>query len=399
MIQKTKFRIGFDLSPLDPAFREHAHRGTGRYARHIWEYIEKHESPEIEFVPFTYTSLTHGVGFLEKLVSYLPRGRQTVKTQFLYPRALSRLSVDALYFSTHFDAPARCAIPRIVSVLDLIPIVMPDLFGDRARGLRFKFGRYLENSAITNASYIISISENTAEDCVRMLGVRRQDIAVTPLGVDERFSQTPAKEVVESFLASHAISMSDNFILAVGGIDPRKNITTLIRSFKNLIENERLRNLPITKLIFVGKIKVDDQYPLLQKLIREFNLQSHIVEAGFVPDDVLVGLYQRARALFSPTRYEGFGLTFLEAMTARCPVVCSDNSSIREAVGEAALLSHCFDDVTFGRNLFQVIHVPEIRASLIKKGQSQAAQFSWEYTGALTLAAFEEAARRIKAKR
>jgi glycosyltransferase involved in cell wall biosynthesis len=395
MVHKKKFRIGFDLSPLDPGFREHAHRGTGRYARHIWEYLEKHQSPEVEFIPFTYRSLHQGVGFLEKCVSLLPRGRQTVKTQFLYPRALSRLPVDALYFSTHFDAPAWCKIPRIVSVLDLIPIILPDLFGDRATGLRFKFGRYLENSALRNASYVISISENTANDCVRVLGMKREDIAVTPLGIDARFSAKVDPVLVTEFLRTVGVGERDNYILAVGGIDPRKNIRTLIVSFKNLVERERFHGLLPSKLIFVGKIKVDDQYPLLQQLIKEYKLQNLVVEAGFVPDETLVGLYHRASVLFSPTRYEGFGLTFIEAMAAGCPVVCSDNSSILEAVEDAALVSNCFDDVTFGRNLYHVIHHKEGRSELISKGKVQASKFSWEKTGELTLQAFEEAARRI----
>lgn len=395
MAQKTKFRIGFDLSPLDPGFREHAHRGTGRYARHIWEYLEKHQSTEVEFVPFTYRSLHQGVGFLEKCVSLLPRGRQTVKTQFLYPRALSRLPVDALYFSTHFDAPAWCKFPRIVSVLDLIPIILPDLFGDRATGVRFKFGRYLENSALRNASYVISISENTADDCVRVLGMSREKIAVTPLGIDAKFSSSVSPSLASDFLRALGVGLNDKYILAVGGIDPRKNIKTLIVSFKNLVERERLSGLPLSKLVLVGKINVDDQYPLLQRLIKEYKLEEHVVEAGFVPDETLVALYIRASVLFSPTRYEGFGLTFIEAMAAGCPVVCSDNSSILEAVGEAAYVSNCFDDVTFGRNLFHVIHYEEGREALISKGKIQASKFSWEKTGELTLRAFEEAARRI----
>jgi glycosyltransferase involved in cell wall biosynthesis len=115
---------------------------------------------------------------------------------------------------------------------------------------------------------------------------------------------------------------------------------------------------------------------------------------GYVPSEYLPALYAGALAYVSPSFFEGFGLTLLEAMAFGTPVVTSDRGSLPEVAGEAALFVNPDRPDQIADSVFQVATTPEIRKDLVDRGRQRVLEFSWERTARLTLEAYLEAVAR-----
>ncbi len=116
--------------------------------------------------------------------------------------------------------------------------------------------------------------------------------------------------------------------------------------------------------------------------------QVHFI--GYVTEETLVKLYNRAQALIFPSRYEGFGLPVLEAMACGCPVICSAATSLREVAGEAAILIDPDDAIALANTLTELLQNHEIGPTLAAAGIARAQAFTWALTAARTLAVYRE---------
>lgn len=398
-------RVAFDSSAVLPDFRAHAARGTGRYVRELKNYFdsEKHALAEagVEILDFQSARLTHGL--LNSMTKVLPVGRMTIRQQVLFPLALqwgktfgsnSVPAVDFFHFPTHLDAPASGYAPSVVTVLDLIPHLFPSLYGADDMRWRFRLARFLELRAIRRAKSIVTISECSARDIVRELGIPREKITVTYLGIDQQFLNIPES----SPDAQHALRMrlglplTAPVILYVGGIDPRKNIQRLFNSFAKLLRAQDWKDQPV--LAFVGKIASDKEYPKLQAWKKASGLdQGEVIELGFVPDEDLFPLYRLASLLFFPSLYEGFGFPALEAMATGLPVVCSNTSSLPEVVGDAAELCNPEDEESMVAGMLRVLTDANRAEQLKHAGPHQAKKFRWDSCGIKTVQAYLREAR------
>ena len=163
-----QIKIGLDVSGLDPSFKEHATRGIGRYVRELSQGLaEKFASVSsndpIQYGTFNHKSLAPAP-FLDFLLKSCPVGKQTLRQQIYYPYRLFRIKeFNVLHFPAQMDPPAYCPVPYIVSVMDLIPLVLADLYSAGRPTWRFKLARFLELEAIRRASLILSISKTTAK--------------------------------------------------------------------------------------------------------------------------------------------------------------------------------------------------------------------------------------------
>lgn len=394
------FKVGLDISALNPNFKAHAARGIGRYVRELSNYFTHHEDPNISVGSFEHDQVI-GNGAVSKLIDLVPFGRTTLRQQIIYPLKLSNRSIcnfDILHFPAHMDPPAWGMTEYIVTVLDLVPLVLSDLYKAANPNWRFKLARYLELKAITNASLILAISENTAQDVNRLLGVPFERIFVTPLGVDKRFFIGEISSEEKNYtLQKYNIPLGRDLVLYLGGIDPRKNMKGLIESFSLLKE----KGFDNTTLVIVGQIAQDKQFPELLNLIRSHGLetegpQKNVCLTGFMPDGDLLKLFSASKVFFFPSLYEGFGFTPLEAMAAGLPVVSSNRSSMPEVLGDAALLVDPTDPVACVNALAAVLGDKALHQRLSKQGPEQAARFTWERTGKETLKAYNYFSSTIK---
>jgi len=387
------FKIGFDTSALDISFKAHAQRGIGRYVRELKNFFETTEKNGLDVEFFDYTFIK-SPRVTEKIFDLIPVGRQTLKQQLYYPlmyRGKKFSDFNFLHFPAQMDVPSWSMKHYVLTVLDLIPLVCRDMYEADRPGLKFKFARWLEIQAIKNASLIIAISENTAKDVNKILGVPEDRILVTPLGVGAEFFKEASPAEMEAVRRKYELPLEQKIVLYVGGIDQRKNIEGLIKSFKTLVGMSREKESSSPMLVLAGNIQNDRQYPRLLSLISEHALDELVKPLGYVPDKELSALYATSAVFFFPSLYEGFGLPPLEAMAAGTPVVSSNTSSMPEVLSGAAALVDPGDYLQAAREMSSVLENSEHAKNMSKLGQKRAAEYTWERTGVKTLEAYKKA--------
>lgn len=295
----TPFRVGLDVSALSPDFKEHALRGIGRYVFELQRFFGRRTHDALTVTPFRHEDFAPPKA-IDALIGKLPYGRQTVRQQFLFPLRMSaktKSRFDILHFPAHMDAPSWSMRDYVITVLDLIPLVLADLYRSDKASWRFHLARSLEIRAIKNAKHIIAISEHTAKDVHRILGIPADRISVTPLGVDESFftqNRVESRDIRDRY----AIPNGAPIVLYVGGIDQRKNITGLIRSFQRVVEEVGASGRTLPRLMLVGKIDRDRQYPKLRSLIDDAKLGDLVIETGFASEADLRSIYAEAAVFF-----------------------------------------------------------------------------------------------------
>lgn len=406
--------VAFDVSALDPNFKGHAQRGIGRYVSELKKYFDSTRDDEVVLSYFNHKDLLT-TGVAGALVDALPVGRTTLRQQFLYPFRLQSGSLkhqQFVHFPAHMDAPAWSRKPYILTVLDLIPLVLKDLYKANRSGPRFHFARWLEITSIRHASLLIAISEHTAQDIVRVLGIPRDRIVVTPLGVDASFftiAEHRKRKVAgdekildqgQQLRESLKIPQGRPILLYVGGHDERKNIERLIHISREVIahhssssssRNDSTTNLsPI--LVLAGKVGSEQEAYRLRTALERHKMQNDCISLGYVPDEELRKLYCESELFLFPSLYEGFGLPPLEAMAAGLPVVCSSASSLPEVVGDCGVL---FDPVSVEEGVRGVLSILEDKqraATVSQSAEQRARYFTWEKTGKATIEAYKCAA-------
>jgi alpha-1,3-rhamnosyl/mannosyltransferase len=288
------------------------------------------------------------------------------------------------------DAPSWATVPYVVTVLDLIPLILQDLYKPASVDMRFTLARWLELRAIRGAKHLLAISECTARDCHKLLGIPLDRITVTPLGVDDRFFGEAHPDLIQNIRAKYQLPSERPYLLYVGGIDERKNMNGLIRLYKLVHEAERLSNRVSPILVLAGKIEDDRNFPNLLALIRDNDLRDEVRCIGFVSDDDLLALYQGAAIFLFPSLYEGFGLPPLEALAAGVPVVSSNTSSLPEVLGDEALY---FDPTKIDDGVSATIHYLRSSSDYLNtrraRGRKWARQYTWDETGRKTLSVYE----------
>lgn len=278
-------------------------------------------------------------------------------------------------------APVLAGVPSVVTVHDLAFVTA----GETMPAARRRYLTAMTARSVRQAARVIAVSASTARDLTRHFDVPPERIAVTPLAADARFRPLDADELA-AFRRRAGIERP--YLLSVGTREPRKNGATLIRAFA------RIAPEIVHDLVMVGPAgwmggDLDRALAALPPTIRE-----RVRLTGFVADADLPRWYAGAAAFAYPARYEGFGLPVLEAMACGAPVVTSDLSSLPEVSGDAALLVPPDDEAGLAAALLRLATDPALAADLGRRGLARAAEFSWERTAALTVAAYHAAMER-----
>jgi glycosyltransferase involved in cell wall biosynthesis len=172
--------------------------------------------------------------------------------------------------------------------------------------------------------------------------------------------------------------LPESYILFVGTLEPRKNITRLLHAYAMSKARAGL------KLVIAGK--TGWLYEEVFETVARLNLRERVIFTGFVDDDDLPSIYSMARVFVFPSLYEGFGLPVLEAMACGVPVITSDVSSMVEVAGEAAVLVDPFNVESLAVNIDEVALNDATHDGLCRASAAQAEKFTWEKTARHTLA-------------
>jgi len=193
------------------------------------------------------------------------------------------------------------------------------------------------------------------------------------------------------------LGVGDDFLFAVGTLEPRKNLTMLVSAFEQVT---RAQSEGVTQLVIAGG-RGWLTGPLFAA-IEKSPLRDRILLTDYLHDEDLRALYAACRAFVYPSIYEGFGLPPLEAMACGAPVIASRTPALTETIGGAAVL---FDPQNVGeltREILQIldpISGENVRKKLSTAGQRRASEFSWEKTARLTWNVYETALQRFRSNR
>jgi glycosyltransferase involved in cell wall biosynthesis len=278
------------------------------------------------------------------------------------PGLLRRLGAELLH-SPHYTVPLAAPTRRVVTFHDMIFFLYPQ-YHDRLKVVFFR--RMMRRSSVA-ADHIITDSESTRSDTIRILGVPRDRITTVPLGVEERYRPITDPVGIDSVLTRH--SLSRPFVLSVCTLEPRKNLAGLIGAFRLM----RIAGFNGTLAIAGAKgWHVESIFNAVAAPDRDA-----VRFLGYVPDADLPALYSACAAFVYPSFYEGFGLPVLEAMACGAAVITSDRSSTAEVAGGAALLCEPSSASDIAAKTLSVLADRERRRELGLRATARATAFTW----------------------
>ncbi|MBI4994380.1 glycosyltransferase family 4 protein [Candidatus Peregrinibacteria bacterium] len=278
---------------------------------------------------------------------------------------------EIFFAPTSFIIPAFLPrkIKSIITVHDLVAFLHPRLHEPKAVILEHLFLRL----ALRKTSVVITPSENTKKDLMRLFKYPAEKITVTPLAPAIHNSQLTTNNLQQKY------NLPKDFILTVGGLEPRKNIDTLIDALLSLSKLYKLQATSYSLVIIGGR---GWKSAKLQKKINEN--KKNIIWITHCPPEDLIAFYKSAKIFVFPSIYEGFGLPPLEAMAAGCPVICSNASSLKEVCGDAAILINPAHPQELKNAIEKLWNDENLQNSLREKGLTQAKKFSWQKTAKKT---------------
>lgn len=301
--------------------------------------------------------------------------------QFVYPARLLFMRADVSYIP-NVTLLLFKPCPTVVVIHDLIEFNVPNKFS-RARMVYRKLAVPI---TARRADRIITVSENTKRDLVKLLKVPESKIEVVYNGVDPRFK--PAGEhLVREVRAKY--SLPSKYILFVGTIDhPGKNAMSLVEACAALWSRGMLQE---HHLVLVGQKGFG--YEQIMHRITELGVTERVRTLGYVGDADLPAIYTGADVFAFLSLYEGFGLPILEAMACGTPVVAAKTSCLPEICGDAALLVDPYDVAGIANAILRLSSERQLRAELSAKGLERVKAFSWERAARSTLEVLTRTAR------
>lgn len=288
--------------------------------------------------------------------------------QVRLPATASRARVD-VWFSPGYTAPLRVRCPMVVAIHDVSFFAHPEWFGWR-EGLR---RRWLARAAARRAHAVITISEFSAAEIVRWLGISRARIRLAPPGATIPQAPEPA-------------GVRQPIVLFVGSLFNRRHIPEMLRGFA-----AAARRVPEARLVLVGDNRTLPPIDPLG-LARELGVERQVEWRAYVTDAELDRLYASARVFLFLSDYEGFAMTPLEALAHGAPSILLDTPVAREVYGAAATLIDSLASLPSA--LVRLLTDDEAHARSVAAGRELLTRYSWSNAAAGVLTALEEAAAR-----
>jgi glycosyltransferase involved in cell wall biosynthesis len=321
-------RVGIDVSPL-----RQTRAGTARYLRGLLPYLER--LVDVERLEWG------GAG----------KAAALARDAWWYPTALPRRArgLDVLHCPS-FRGPLRSSTPLVVTVHDLAVLRHPEAFNRWTR----TYSRVFVPRVVRAARRVIAVSEFTKRELIDLLSVPGEHIRVIPNAAAELFAAEGARADGE-------------FVLAVGTIEPRKNLRRVADAARGAGVELRVVGAPGW-----GDVRTGD---------------AGVRFLGFVPDDELARLYRGALCVAYASLYEGFGIPVLEALACGAPVVTSAGTAMAEVADGAAVLVDPHDTEAIGAGIREAI---ARRDELAVLGPERARHFTWRASAEATAAVYRE---------
>jgi len=298
---------------------------------------------------------------------------------------LLHLSMDRLipgaelFHATEHLLPPLAHVPTVLTVHDLVFERYPQYH----KLWNYIFLKSAMPLFCRRATAIIAVSEATKTDLQAFYGLDPARITVIPEAAAPSFVPQPAERVEA---VRRRYGLPPRYILSVGTIEPRKNLSRLIDACGPLLG----MGLSDGLVIVGGKGWL---YEGFFAHLERIPWRDKVILPGFVADEDLPAVYSGALVTVQPSLWEGFGLPVLEAMACGSPVCTSNTSSLPEVGGGAARYFDPTDTEAMRSVLTEVLRDPELRQEMRRRGLARAAAFSWRNTAERTLALYEQVLR------
>jgi len=385
-------RIGVDVSSWQDR------RGFGRFTRElVSQLVDVAATHEFVLVADERTA-ADGALPARADVAVVPPGRhgraQGDGPSWRSPAELARLGwraarcgADVFWFpsvASYYPLPAR--VPVVVTVHDAMTEEWPALFfPDRRARASWRAKVWM---ARRQASVVVTPSPSARRAVARAWRWPEEDIAAIAEAPAARFRGAADPAAVASVLARHRLPSDVALILYVGGIDPHKNLDTLLRALPVL----DTAGAPPWHLVLVGGSDGPVRERCLDELVRlrrSLSVDDRVTFTGFVPDDDLAALYHAATVLVLPSLGEGFGLPVMEAMASGLAVAVSARGALPDLVGDAGLTFEPLDPAAVAGALATLLGDDGLRRQLAGRGAERAASFTWAESARRMLAVLE----------
>jgi glycosyltransferase involved in cell wall biosynthesis len=352
-------RVGLELTVL-----ELDRGGIARSARRLAEKLAARD--DIELVTFAQRGAVRG---------RIPRGvvRELGWLPFELPRRARRADVDVLHCPSPLVPVGRLAPPLVATVHDVLAWAHPEWMS-RENVLQH---RLVLQRVLPRAAMVLTSSQFTADDLRERFGLTQERIAVVPLGVDAGFS--PGAGGVQG--------VRGPYLVAVGTLQPRKDLETALTAFERCVDAGAEH-----ALVIAGARGWRDDATVTRLRSSRHAARIHLL--GHVSDAALVRALRGADALLFPSRHEGFGLPPLEAMACGTPVIAARATAVPEVTGDAAVLVEPGNVDAFAVAILALLADPAQRADLRERGLRRAARFTWARHAELTVDAYRRVASR-----
>ncbi|MEW5870931.1 MAG: glycosyltransferase family 1 protein [Chloroflexota bacterium] len=370
-------RIGIDATPLPPN-----PLGAGTYIIQLTRALTELHTDE-QWVIFAQRS---GRAKIETpamtnvewvLIPDISPSSRLVWEQSRLPFLARRSRIDILH-SLHYTRP--WVLPyasSIVTFHDMTFLLYPEL---HTLAKRILFPLAIQMSA-RRAQAIITVSEHTRKDTLRLLNLPEERVITTSLAASPDYRPISDALLLEN--CKRKYNLPDSFILYVGPVEPRKNLPLLLKAYHRLAVDGLNASL-----VIVGALGW--MYAEVMQQVNALNLSSKVHFLGYIPAEDLPMVYNLARVFVYPSLYEGFGLPPLEAMACGTPVITSAVSAMIETVGEAGILVNPQGAEGLVDAIRVVCEDDELHQQLSQKGRAQAAKFTWKHTAQETLRVYQK---------
>ncbi|HEX7288694.1 MAG TPA: glycosyltransferase family 1 protein [Candidatus Angelobacter sp.] len=375
-------RIALDPWVLAKRFR---HQGTSVYARHVFREFGRTAQNDADTSFCLFSSANGGIATSE--FEELP-GLEVQKAHLLRHDRLWKLGgaslaarkagADVLFAPAPALLPVG-RVPLVCTIHDTTPVVAPS-----HSAMVLWQQRYFLRAAVKASRRIITVSECSKADIVRVFGLKEDKIAVVYNGVDRTvFNEQPADAAVQRRVLEK-IGVCRPYIFHHGTIQPRKNLARLIEAYRRLVAGNR--NLEFD-LVLAGGLGWE-----YEEIVRTAGSGEYgrVVLAGALEDAELAALLKGASLVVIPSLYEGFCLPMVEAMACGAPVIAANASCLPEISGGVLRYFDPLSLEDMGACMEQALEDSEMRNGLIGRGKEQAAKFDWSRCARETLVILRE---------
>ncbi len=335
--------------------------------------IAKFTRSNVEIVYFPFSAYT----------KFLPGMYNEILTSAM----LKKQDLDVLHMiSPLARVPVSYRGKVVTTVHDLGMYKVPENY----RKMRIAHAKTVTALTLNRAQHIITASRALSKDVREIFSIDQESVTTVYTGLDQRFfdqKKDNQKKVAKKF------GITKKYILFLGTVHPVKNITRLLHAFSLFSENRRQLNASDTsdyQLLIAGKpgwLSRD-----IKNFVRDLDVDRDVKFTGYVTADEVLPLFHHAEFFVSPSLYEGFGSTVIEAFAAGTPVIASRVGSIPEIANDAALLVNPIDTHELTQALEAFATDKDLREKYAQKGSLRAKDFSWEKTAKETLAVYKKVA-------